>query len=147
MMRRMLVLALITLCAFSTASAGEAEKQLREASKAWEAAFNAKDGRGVAATYTDDAILLPPNSDFLQGRDSIAKLWSDLVAICSGSLSIREIFVDGDLACVIGTYELLDTKGDEMDRGKYIEMWTRADGKWKIHRDIWNSSLPLSEPE
>jgi ketosteroid isomerase-like protein len=29
-----------------------------------------------------------------------------------------------------------------MDRGKYIVVWKDEGGKWKLHRDIWNSSLP-----
>ena len=31
------------------------------------------------------------------------------------------------------------------DRGKYLVVWKRgADGNWRLHRDIFNSSLPPS---
>ena len=28
------------------------------------------------------------------------------------------------------------------DQGKYIVLWPQVDGAWKLHRDIFNSSLP-----
>jgi hypothetical protein len=31
--------------------------------------------------------------------------------------------------------------GDLIDRGKYIVIWKLIQGEWKLHRDIWNSSL------
>ena len=27
-----------------------------------------------------------------------------------------------------------------VDKGNYIVVWKKDDGKWKIFRDIWNSS-------
>jgi ketosteroid isomerase-like protein len=41
-----------------------------------------------------------------------------------------------------GNYTLTGVKGEVMDRGKYIVVWKDEGGKWKLHRDIWNSSLP-----
>jgi ketosteroid isomerase-like protein len=30
------------------------------------------------------------------------------------------------------------------DRGKTLNVWKRqADGSWKLHRDIWNSNMPI----
>jgi hypothetical protein len=40
-----------------------------------------------------------------------------------------------------------NAEGNLLDRGKYIEIWTKVDGKWLIHRDIWNSSLPQPETD
>jgi hypothetical protein len=28
------------------------------------------------------------------------------------------------------------------DTGKYIVVWKRQDGVWKLHADIWNSDAP-----
>jgi hypothetical protein len=41
-----------------------------------------------------------------------------------------------------GNYTLTGVKGEVMDRGKYIVVWKDEGGKWKLHREIWNSSLP-----
>jgi ketosteroid isomerase-like protein len=29
-----------------------------------------------------------------------------------------------------------------LDKGKYIVIWKQEDGQWKLHRDIFNSSMP-----
>ena len=29
-----------------------------------------------------------------------------------------------------------------MDSGKFIVIWKQEGGQWKLHRDIWNSSMP-----
>jgi hypothetical protein len=31
-----------------------------------------------------------------------------------------------------------------LDQGKYIVIWKREKGQWKLHRDIFNSSVPAS---
>jgi ketosteroid isomerase-like protein len=32
--------------------------------------------------------------------------------------------------------------GQVIDNGKYVVLWRREAGQWKLHRDIWNSSQP-----
>jgi ketosteroid isomerase-like protein len=88
-------------------------------------------------------MLLPPNQSFVEGRDAIVKFWAPFIAEIDGKLDIKEVVVQGDMAYVLGTYELSDAEGGFVDRGKYIELWWRTDGKWALHRDIWNSSLPV----
>ena len=34
---------------------------------------------------------------------------------------------------------MTDKSGKEIDKGKYIVLWKMEDGKWKLHRDIFNS--------
>jgi len=43
---------------------------------------------------------------------------------------------------IVGTFTLKGKGGQELDAGKYIVIWKREDGQWKLHRDIFNSSLP-----
>ncbi|MDH5788253.1 MAG: hypothetical protein OEZ40_08185 [Candidatus Bathyarchaeota archaeon] len=31
------------------------------------------------------------------------------------------------------------------EKGKYISIWKHTASGWKLHRDIWNSSLPLEK--
>ena len=30
---------------------------------------------------------------------------------------------------------------DQVDEAKYIVLWKKEDGRWKLHRDIFNSNL------
>ena len=34
-----------------------------------------------------------------------------------------------------------------IDRRRYLTIWIKEDGRWKIHRNIWNSDLPLEEEQ
>jgi len=29
--------------------------------------------------------------------------------------------------------------------GKYVVIWKRDGGQWRIHRDIWNTSMPTTK--
>lgn len=144
MTNRMFGLSLFLLCVGCTAPEAD-EEQLRTTSKAWEDAFNAGDAKALAAIYAPDAKLLPPNSDFVQGREAIQEYWGPFIEGVQGELEIQEVFVQGNLANVIGTY-IIDVDGEVVDRGKYIEVWKRTNGQWQLHRDIWNTSFPQSEP-
>ena len=46
-----------------------------------------------------------------------------------------------DLGYKAGRYRVFAEDGSLVDRGKYIEIWTKKDGNWVLHRDIWNSSV------
>lgn len=146
MSRQLLGMTLVLLGAVSVASASEDEAMLRETSGAWEKAFNAGKAGEIAALYTSDAMLLPPNAEFVKGQEAIESFWAEMIAGISGTLEIQEIGLDGDLAYVIGLYDLVDSEGKPVDQGKYVEVWTRADGTWRLHRDIWNSSMPAAPP-
>ena len=47
-----------------------------------------------------------------------------------------------ELVTEVGSYTMTDKAGKEIDKGKYIDLWKMEDGKWKLHRDIFNSDMP-----
>ena len=57
-------------------------------------------------------------------------------------LRIVELEGHGDTAIEISTFTLLGEGRQVLDRGKYMVIWKREDGQWKLHRDIFNSSMP-----
>jgi uncharacterized protein (TIGR02246 family) len=137
---------LILLCVVGTAWAGGDEAALKARSHAWIKAFNAGDAKALASIYTTDGKLLPPNSEFVQGRESIEAYWAPFIVSAQGELEIQEAFVQGDHAYLLGTFKILDKGGKVIDRGKYIEIWKWVREQWGLYRDIWNTSLPPSEP-
>ena len=44
------------------------------------------------------------------------------------------------LAYEVGRYALSGQVGD-IDHGKYIVVWKKVGGQWKLHRDIFNSDV------
>ena len=111
------------------------------------AAFNRGDAAGVAAFYTEDGQLLPPNSDLVQGRQAVQAFWQGVMDMGIKGIKIEcgEVEDHGDTAIEASTYELQDGEGQTLDAGKFIVIWKREDGQWELHRDIFNSSLPAQE--
>jgi ketosteroid isomerase-like protein len=130
------------------------EQALRDLDAQWSAAAGAKDLDKTVSYYSTDAIVLPPNAPSATTKESIRKVWQDLIAspglVITWKATKVEVAKSGDLACLSGTYELTmnDASGKPVnDRGKYVEVWEKqADGKWKCGTDIWNSDLPASAP-
>ncbi|MFQ5651461.1 MAG: SgcJ/EcaC family oxidoreductase [bacterium] len=114
------------------------------------AAFNRGDAAGVAALYTEKARVGPPNSEVLQGREAIQSFMQSGFTAGLKDLTLTTVSVDGsgDTAYENGTYTLKiapEGQAAMTDSGKYLAVWKQqADGGWKLHTDIWNSSLPLS---
>jgi ketosteroid isomerase-like protein len=43
-----------------------------------------------------------------------------------------------------GLFEIKTKEDAPIDKGKYLVLWKKEDGKWKLHRDISNSDLPAA---
>ena len=103
----------------------------------------------AAAVYTENAILMPPNSPRIFGRDSAEAAWASLLSsgLKESTLSTVEVMGSGDTICEIGEYVFLFEPGGGRraytEEGKYHVVWKlNSAGEWKIHVDIWNSNLP-----
>jgi len=110
-------------------------------------AFNTEDADALAALFAEDAVMLPPNQSAIFGRDAIRAGNREEFAMVDHAIELEdlEIKVDGDLGYKAGRYRVRTKDNVLIDRGKYIEIWRKADGQWLIHRDIWNSSMPVPE--
>jgi uncharacterized protein (TIGR02246 family) len=106
------------------------------------AAFARRDARGMAELYTANSQLLPTGSDFVTGRPAIQAFWQAVMGmgIKEATLETVELEAHGDAAYEVGRYTLRGDGGQMVDEGKYIVIWKREGGQWKLHRDIWNSS-------
>ncbi len=108
------------------------------------AAFARQDAAAVAELYTENAKLLPPNSDILEGRAAIQAFWQAVMGmgIASAQLEIQEVDAVGDTAVEVSLFTLYTADGTVADYGKYIVEWKRVKGQWFLHRDIFNTSRP-----
>ncbi|HKE56260.1 MAG TPA: DUF4440 domain-containing protein [Pyrinomonadaceae bacterium] len=120
----------------------------------WSQAAAAKDVDKTLSYYSDDAIVMPPNSPQATGKEPIHALWKGMLGApgFSGGWKPQKVEVarSSDLGYVSGTYEFTenDANGKPMtDKGKYVEVWKKqADGGWKCVADIFNSDLPPAAP-
>jgi uncharacterized protein (TIGR02246 family) len=120
-----------------------------EANLAFMEAFEERDAAAVARLYAEAAQLLPPNADIVAGSDAIEAFWRNAMESGLSGVRLETVEVDafGDTAVEAGRYTLLSDAGAEQrpaDNGKYLVVWKRQNTAWRLYRDIWNSSRPLS---
>ncbi len=127
----------------------EALAAIAEAQAQFLGAFETGDAAGVAALYTEDATVYPPNAESVTGRAAIEEFWGGFIALGVENLTLNTLDVGGggDVAYEIGELSLtVPGEGGEptADRGTYVIILKRgADGSWKYYADIFNSDLPL----
>jgi ketosteroid isomerase-like protein len=102
----------------------------------------------VGALYTEDALLMPPNFEMIRGRSSTQDFWGGAIkmGVKDAVLTTVELTDLGNMVHEVGNYALkIQPEGQAAfeDKGKYLVLWKKMpDGSLKLHRDIWNSSLP-----
>ena len=105
--------------------------------------FRQGDAAGIASFYSDDGMLLPTGFDFIQGKQDIETFWQDAInmGIKDIDLDIIELDQHDDTIIEMSRYRLSDENDQLVDHGKGMVIWKFEAGSWKIHRDIWNSSI------
>jgi ketosteroid isomerase-like protein len=105
----------------------------------------AGDSTAYADCYTSDAQLYVPNMERMTGKGAAMAFFNGGLAwgIRGGSLTTEEVIGGPDVVGETGKYVITDSAGKAMDKGKYIVLWKQENGKWKMHRDIWNSDNPM----
>ena len=128
------------------AFAQTAQSGIEAANKGVMDSFKNKDAAGVAAHYTENGAMLPPNQERIEGRENIQKLWQSWLDAGVTDLTLKALEVEegGDMAVEEGAYSIKapGADGKTMEEiGQYIVVWKKgADGKWQLHRDIWNAN-------
>ena len=127
-----------------TSSTGHIHEALKAANERFMAAFERGDAAGLAALYTENGQVLPPNSQVVEGRDAVQGFWQAVMdmGIKDARLETVEAEGHGDTAVEVGRFELLGEGEQVLDKGKYVVIWQRDGREWKLHRDIFNSSQP-----
>ncbi|MFZ2506962.1 MAG: nuclear transport factor 2 family protein [Steroidobacteraceae bacterium] len=112
----------------------------QEVADAWVERYAAHDAAGVAALYTADAQLLPPDMEIISGRAAIQEFVARTNPPGSAPLEMAttETLVFGDFAHRQGSFAIKGPDGAAPETGKFIELLKKVDGRWLIYRDIWN---------
>ena len=142
-----------------TACAPQAEKQqidlnteeqaIRSISIRWLELANSQDAAGVAALFTDDGVVFTDNQEPVVGQTAIQdfrtqrqeknpKLVFDWIT------DRVEIAASGDLAIEYGSWTNTGggLSGTEEDHGKYVTVYRKVNGTWKVAADIGISTKP-----
>jgi uncharacterized protein (TIGR02246 family) len=125
---------------------------LRAAVEAYFDAANAGDAARWASLYTEDAVMMPPNSPVVEGRAAIESWLAMLpVKITDAEGKVLEVEGAGNVAYVRGTYSMsLQIPGVPQSvpqQGKLLQIYARQPaGSWLLARDMWNANSAPTGP-
>ncbi len=129
------------LFAASASAFAQDKETIQKLNDRFTAAFNRGDVAAVAAMYAEDAYLLPAGADMVQGRQAIETFWRQAAQqLGDAKLMTRDVQpLGGRAAREIGTFSF-KTKAQPPEEmvGKYVVVWRKAGGQWRLATDIWN---------
>jgi uncharacterized protein (TIGR02246 family) len=115
--------------------------EIEAANARWIELFNKGDFAGIASLYTSDATAFPPGAAMVKGATAIGAMWkSTAEQVGDPKLTTLDVKPLGPSAArEIGTFSL-KTKGATPQEvtGKYVVVWEKVGGDWKLAADIWN---------
>ena len=137
---RRTVLAIAFLTGLVVPAAAQ-KAQIEAVNAKWMDLFNKGDFAGIGELYTTDAVAFPPGAAMVRGKAAIGAMWKGL-AEQAGNPRVTTLEVKRlgpATAREIGTFSLT-TKGSSPKEisGKYLVLWERVRGQWKLAADIWN---------
>ena len=101
------------------------------------------DTKSLIECYASDGKILPDGYGILKGEKELFDYWKrpEHIQILEHKTHPHEITIIDDIAYDYGTYEGISIVNNENVyywMGKYLIVWKKIDGQWKIYLDIWN---------
>lgn len=120
-----------------------AKAEIEAANEEFMTLFAAGDSVGLANLYTQDAKFMNTGAPAITGRNNIRSALAGIInsGITRADLITVEVWGTEDLITEEGKLSLFVEEA-EVYQGKYMVLWIKEDGKWKLFRDIFNSDLP-----
>ena len=160
-MKRLLTLSLAAGLATAGCAAApgidtaQALADLRAADAAYHEAVNGLDKATWLSFYAADARVYPPNSPSLTTSAEIQAFADETFATPGLSINVTttvfEVGAGGDVGYTAGLAQITMDGPDGTpvsDSGPDVHVWRKqVDGTWKVAIDIWNSDVPLPEPD
>lgn len=100
------------------------------------------DAAAMTEFYVEDAVLLPPHAASIKGKPAIFGFWAaGLPDVAHFTSETRELeLLAPDVVVEQGGYRTVTKQtGAPVLTGKYLVLWRRENGAWKITHDMWSA--------
>ena len=123
------------------------EKEIELQLRGFENALKKGDSLELGNLYTIDAEILNNGSPSTIGRDNIIKNFGSMIrdSITGSGFTTTGLWGNDKLLIEQGTGFWAHSNGKVVSRGRYLVVWKKDDGKWKIFRDTYFSDGKLKE--
>ena len=112
---------------------------LLDRDRAW--ASSVRNVETYMSYFAANATIYPPAALALSGNDAIRRMATERLAVPGFSLAwtptSASVSSSGDLGYTVGTY--VASAGGTTENGKYLAIWRKHDGSWKVVEDIFNT--------
>jgi len=106
------------------------------------------DLEGMLSYYAENPISMPSYQPMLRSLDAMRESHKQQhqmgMKVTAFELTATDVIVEGNIAIEIGTYTIsmgMPEMGTMDDYGKYMNVWEKQGGDWKIRADIWNTDM------
>jgi uncharacterized protein (TIGR02246 family) len=104
----------------------------------WKSAVRRKDAHAISLLYTADGMVVSQASPSVRGRQALEELnqyYFDF-GVAAIEVHTQEMYPVGDMLCELGTAEAFTGSGKVLSANRYMTLWKKEDGKWRVHRDF-----------
>lgn len=145
--RHLAALSLIIALVACGRPSAEPSPELRALDDQFEEAFNTGDFDALAALFSEEVRFLPPGYELREGHEVVTETFREFMEEY-GERSAKitrdpiEAMVAGNIGYVVGTSTREGPDGETLSRGKYVDIWQRVNGEWKITNHMGNDDRP-----
>lgn len=122
---------------------------IREIDAQWLKVAQARDASGEARFLASDSVIYRPHVPPLVGPAAYQAFMEKMLAANpkvtpNWSTEAIRVAEAGDIAIQTGEYHLtgLGASGSQEDKGRFVTVWKKVDGEWKVIHDIGSTTMP-----
>jgi uncharacterized protein (TIGR02246 family) len=126
------------------------EQAIRSLSMKWLEFTKKHDATACAALFADDGVEYNMNKEPSVGPAAVKKEFIEMQEKypkeeVNWSTERVELAASGDLAVEYGKYDVkgIGKNGTDTDQGKYVTIYRKVNGSWKVAADIGTSTKPV----
>jgi len=146
------LLIILAILMFNCQCGNKSDKDaIRKLVVQWDDAIRAKDNDKIIELMAPEVVGLYSEAPILVGLDAVRKdneaMFASSMDASSWESKIDTIIVSGNLAFNRGrlSYKMNTQSGSANDVGKWVTIWKKIDGKWKVILDATNRDQPYEQ--